>query len=311
MEMSMSDLLDFEDEVVVQENKVVVEALSESTVVPKNGQFLGLDISETSTGICIYTNGDKFTTNFSLNLAENSPYQEVLLRRDLKSKLSMFIEGKKFDVIIIEDVFQGVNPTTTRLLYALNTAIDEMILDGQVGCEKFLRVSNQTWKSWLYKVDTMGMTRGLNDKLKIETCLSMLNVSEVGKGFQDRLDATGMVLGYFICKDDVDKESKRASKRRVVFDDVEVVFEAEKDDVLFQMGNAGVEEYEEASIKRWSKSKMLDLLTDNPQYAYMSSEYSVLGKLGDELDLPMIDGGGILGFWVKRKRLKKYIRGEE
>lgn len=310
--MEMSDVLDFDDEVIeIQENKVVVEALSEKSVVPKEGQFLGLDISETSTGVCIYENGVKHTSNFSLNLCEDSQHQEVLLRRDLKSKLSKLIWNTHFDLIIIEDVFQGVNPTTTRLLYALNTAIDEMILDGELTCSKFMRVSNQTWKSWLFKIDTMGMTKGLNDKLKIETCLSMLEVTEVGKGYQDRLDATGMLLGYFICKDDVKKKEEKESKKRVVFDDIEFCFESEKEDVLFQMGAADVEEYEEVTVKRWSKSKMLDYLTDNPNYAYMSSDYIVLGKLGDELNLPMIEGGGILGFWVKRKKLKKYIKGDK
>lgn len=295
--------LDLNDDLEMEEEAVSEPKLS---FIPESGQFLGLDISESSTGICIYSEGTKFTYNFSVNLPEKSVFEEVLLRRCLKSNLSRYISGKTFDVIIIEDVYQGVNAETTRKLYALNTAIDEMILDGEVGCKKFLRVSNQTWKSWLFTVDTGGVLKGLNDKLRIESCLSMLGITEIGAGFQDRLDATGMLVGYFLCKDKVEEWEKVRNRKRVVMEDVQLVYDAEPSGVFNAMSGAGIEGYLEASEKRWTKTKILDHLTENPQYGFISSELVILGKIAYDYDLPSIDGGGYLGFWVKRNKLKKY-----
>lgn len=295
--------LDLNDDLEMEEEVVSEPKLS---FIPESGQFLGLDISESSTGICIYSESTKFTYNFSVNLPEKSVFEEVLLRRCLKSNLSHYISGKTFDVIIIEDVYQGVNAETTRKLYALNTAIDEMILDGEVGCKKFLRVSNQTWKSWLFTVDTGGVLKGLNDKLRIESCLSMLGITEIGAGFQDRLDATGMLVGYFLCKDKVEEWEKVRNRKRVVMEDVQLVYDAEPSGVFNAMSGAGIEGYLEASEKRWTKTKILDHLTENPQYGFISSELVILGKIAYDYDLPSIDGGGYLGFWVKRNKLKKY-----
>lgn len=296
--------LDLEDNL---ENKEIELENPNLAFLPKSGQFLGLDISESSTGICIYSNGTKFTANFSLNLPEKSVFEEVLLRRCLKANLSRYISGKVFDVIIIEDVYQGINAETTRKLYALNTAIDEMILDGEVECKKFLRVSNQTWKSWLFTVDDIGFTKGMNDKLKIETCLSMLGIREEGEGYQDRLDATGMLIGYFLCKDKIEEWEKIRNRRRVAMEDVELVYDAETTGVFNAMSDAGVEEYLEASERKWSRAKILDHLTENPQYGFISSDLVILGRLAADYNLPIIDGGGYLGFWVKRTKLKKYF----
>lgn len=296
--------LDLEDNL---ENEEIELENPNLLFLPKSGRFLGLDISESSTGICIYSDGTKFTTNFSLNLPEKSVFEEVLLRRCLKSNLSRYISGKVFDVIVIEDVFQGINAETTRKLYALNTAIDEMILDGEVECKKFLRVSNQTWKSWLFTVDDIGFTKGMNDKLKIETCLSMLGIREDGEGYQDRLDATGMLIGYFLCKDRIDDWEKIRNRRRVVMEDVEIVYDAETSGVFNAMVDAGVEEYLEATERKWSKTKILDHLTENPQYGFISSDLVLLGRLAYDYNLPIIDDGGYLGFWVKRNKLKKYF----
>lgn len=275
--------------------------------IPKSGNYLGLDISELSTGVCIYSNGDKSTYNFSVNLGENSVFGEVLLRRSLKSHLRELISGKTFEVIIIEDAYQGPNPDTTRKLYALNTAIDEMILDNEVECKKFLRVPNRVWKSWLATADTENITKGMNDKLKIETILGMLGITEIGAGFQDRLDSTGMLIGYFLCKDKIEEWEKLRNKKRVSMEDVELVYDAEPSGVFNAMSDAGIEEFLEVTEKRWSKTKVLNHLTENPQYGYISSDLVLLGRLAYDYNLPIIDDGGYFGFWVKRSKLKKYF----
>lgn len=296
--------LDLEDNLDCEE---ITEESALLSFIPESGEYLGLDISELSTGICIYSNGKRFTTNFSVNLAENSVFHEVLLRRSLKSHLRELISGKVFEVIIIEDAYQGPNPDTTRKLYALNTAIDEMILDKEVECKKFLRVPNRVWKSWLAVADTDNITKGMNDKLKIETILSMLGIREKGAGFQDRLDSTGMLIGYFLCKDKVDDWEKTRNKRRVVMEDIELVYDAETSGVFNAMADAGVKEYVEVTEKRWSRAKVIEHLTETPQYGFISSDLVLLGRLAYDYNLPIIDGGGYFGFWVKRSKLKKYF----
>lgn len=275
-----------------------------------DGVYLGLDISELSTGVCLYRNGSKNTYNFTSETSSKEQHYEVLLRRELKRNLRSIIFGLHFDVIIIEDVFQGVNPSTTRVLHALNTAIDEMVLDGEVSCEKFLRVSNKRWKSWLFKVDKDNVTKGYNDKLRIETCLGMLGVSESGVGYQDRLDATGMILGYLMCKEEADKKELQKTRKRVAIEDIEVCYDFERSDVFTKMYNDGVESYENVNIKNVSKTKILDLLTENPEKGFISLDYVLLGRVAEVFDLPVISGGGVLGFWVKRKKLYKYIKEE-
>lgn len=281
---------------------------TEKTIVPKFSSFLGLDISELSSGICIYRNGIRYTYNFSLELSNKSCHSEVLLRRSLKANLREFVFGMYFDVIILEDVFQGINATTTRMLYALNTAIDEMILDEEVFCGKFFRVSNKIWKSWLYKLDVEGLTKGLNDKLRISMCLSMIGIEETGNGYQDRLDATGMVIGYLLNPNEAEKSLERKLKKRVNISDVVISYCAEQYDVFEEMQYSGVTSYKNVIEKRWSKNKILDYLTDNPEIAYLSKDYVILGNLAKDLNLPFISDGGILGFWVKPEKLKKYIK---
>ena len=284
--------------------------VSKELEIVGSGNYLGLDISELSTGVCLYSEGSKKTYNFTSRTSSKEKHFEVLVRRELKNNLRSIIFGMNFDVVIIEDVFQGVNPLTVRVLHALNTAIDEMILDGEITCQKFLRVSNKSWKSWLFTVDSSGITKGYNDKLRIQTCLEMLGVRESGTGYQDRLDATGMVLGYLLCREEADKKELRKTMRRVVVEDIEVCYDFERSDVFTKMYNDGVEVYENLEIKSISKSKILDLLTENPEKGFISSDYILLGRVAESFDLPLISGGGILGFWIKRKKLSKYIKEE-
>lgn len=312
--MFVSQELDFLEENIEKENTeelpmLAFENPTENNLIPKVGLFLGLDISDTSTGVCLYENGEKTSANISLETPENVEFREVRLRRELKQDLSTLIAGKSFDLIIIEDAFQGVNPTTTRLLYALNTAIDELILDSVCNCKKFLRVSNKTWKSWLYTIDFEGKFKGLKDKLRIQKCLELLGVYDEGEGYQDRLDSCGMLLGYFLCKDRV-KEKK--TNKRVSFEDIDFDYQEDIDLAIYRLksevGSVSVHYVDEPS---WSKKKMSDYLTENPNFVMVTKEIIRLGFLADKLELPYLDNGGYFAFWVKPKKLKKYVNDKE
>ena len=190
----------------------VYESIDIYDIIPKTGTHLGLDISKNSTGITVISHGSYSSFNHSLvPLDSGERFPELLLRRQLKEFLIKEYEGCRFDTIVIEDAYSGVNPEVTRLLYALNTAIDEAIYDGYIDCVDFHRVNNKSWKSWLWSIEPQ-IGKGLDEKLRIEELLKYLGVEDSGKGFQDRLDSLGMLVGYFyktqIKEEDLQKVTK-------------------------------------------------------------------------------------------------------
>lgn len=165
-------------------------------ILPKTGVHLGLDISKRSTGITLVKDGEFTSWNRTLSGSEDVKFAEILMRRELKDIFLKEFRGMSFETIVVEDAFEGENPATTRMLYSLNTVIDEMILDGDISCKDFIRANNQSWKSWLWSIEPQ-IGKGLNEKVRIEELLDYLGVKDSGKGFQDRLDSLGMLVGYF------------------------------------------------------------------------------------------------------------------
>lgn len=286
-----------------------VDSLSEKAIIPQEGVYLGLDISQNSSGICLYDNGVKETHNSSLSYDVNSPFAEAKMRRELEGDLLEVIGGRELDLVVIEDVFDGNNPEVVRKLYALNTAIDELILDGKVHCKRFARVPNGTWKRWLSLVDTEGVCRGFNDKERIQYYLEMLGVSEEGEGYQDRLDATGMLIGYFLRKS-VSKSLNdvEESEVRVSFSDLEFAYEADDDLVRvvanYSRGDDLVIRYIDDT--KITKKVMLDYLSSDFATIFITSSPIRLGLLAKTLNMSVLDDGGFFGFWVAPKALKKY-----
>lgn len=301
-----------EDKKYLKNTEKEFEKISEKSLVPRSGFFLGLDISEQSSGICLYENGEKVSANISLE-TKNVRFEEVLLRRELKGYLTELVQGKEFDLIIIEDAFQGVNPTVTRKLYALNTAIDELILDNVCSCKDFRRVNNQQWKSWLYTIDTEGLYKGLDDKLRIQKCLELLDVYEDGsEGYQDRLDSCGLILGYMLCKSKADTYEERKRKKKVEFSDIEFSYQEEIEFCLDDAGY-GVRDLCKSFIELKSASKefVIDCLTDNPEVVFITSNRLYLGLFGGTIGATRLEDGGHLAFWVSPNKIKKYKKDVE
>ena len=308
MEMSfdlpLEDELPIGNEIKEEENRKI----SEKSLVTSVGRYLALDISLFRSGICIYDDGQKNVLNYKVPVDENDCFAEVKARRSLKEYLTSIIGGLNFELIMIEDAYQGVNPDTTRKLYALNTAIDELILDGVVECKKFLRVANGTWKRWLYSVDIDGRYRLLNDKARIEACLGLLGVKEEGKGYQDRLDACGMLLGYFLCGYKEERKEKAVS---FSYSDICCSYQEDEDFILEEIRQERQED--DLSITRWnigqkklSKSLIKKLLEDNPDRVYMTSDMVRVGYLLKEFNLEVTESGlGYFAFWLKRSKYKK------
>lgn len=298
-----------EDNIDLLENKdnnLYFEVPSISNIVPSEGLFLGLDISKNSTGITLIDNGERITGNIRLENIEGV-HKEVLLRRALKRDLLELVEGKEFDLIIIEDAFVGENPETVRMLFALNTAIDEMILDDICSTKEFLRVSNQTWKSWLYTLDSEGITKGFNDKEKIRMCLEMIGVFEEGEGYQDRLDSTGLIVSYFLRGRELSKKGKLIKKHKVKISDIDASYDVDSSYLFYGRDDVNRDNIVFLDYKRISKSRVIELLTDSPDSVFVTSEPILLGNLGVDLGLEVIEDGGYFAFWIKPSRLKKYL----
>lgn len=175
------------------------EGISWEEIVPEKGNYLGLDFSKNSSGVTFISNGVRKLYNLKLDKFPNTTFEEVLRRRNLKEKLLELFDGQSFDAIIVEDAYEGKDPVTTRMLYSINTSIDELILDGYISCKEFVRANNSSWKSWLWGIEP-NVGKHLNDKRRTEAVLNHLGITDSGKGFQDRLDSTGMVVGYLWAK---------------------------------------------------------------------------------------------------------------
>lgn len=310
MEEGIAMELDFdmvEDSGTSNEVNHTLEIPSEKNLVPKIGAFLGLDISERSTGVTEYFNGIKTQFNIALEIPKNSPFQETLARRDLKSKLLPIVEGKNYELIIIEDVFEGENPSTARGLYAINTAIDELILDEFISCKEFVRVNNKLWKKWLSVVDSTGVAKGYNDKVRIQMYMEMLGITDSGEGFQDRLDSNGLILGYLLNKS-IGEGSTRTVN--ISFNDLEFAYLIETSELTWDYPQTEGRVRHFSDEKRWSKDKIVRSISQCPEDMIITSSPVVLSlSLGNATGCTQyIEEGGYFAFWVKKSKIKKYMK---
>lgn len=168
--------------------------------------ILSLDISMNSTGVFCFHDNQALSYNLPpLKYDKDSPHSEVLLRRSFLPALLPTLPTRVFEYIALEDSFSGRNHTTARNLYALNTAVDEGILDGILTTEHFCRVNNASWKRTLTS-DYPHLKRYSAKKLVTEalsllpwsatlTCEDYLrSLNPATKGIQDRRDSFGIAV---------------------------------------------------------------------------------------------------------------------
>lgn len=135
-------------------------------------------------------------------------------RLEFKQYLKEALSGLPVAVVVVEDVFAGVNITSYRELLNLNNVVDELILEGVIttaaGEEpELVRVQSRVWKRWIRRFvkETPNSVvhehaKYLNDKRVVRESLTAIGVPpetlEGGKGNQDRCDAAGMALGWLL-----------------------------------------------------------------------------------------------------------------
>lgn len=135
-------------------------------------------------------------------------------RLEFKQYLKEALSGIPVAVVVVEDVFAGVNITSYRELLNLNNVVDELILEGSIttatGEEpELVRVQSRVWKKWIrrfvkYTPNSVvhEHAKYLNDKQVVRKSLAAIGIPpdtlEGGRGNQDRCDAAGMALGWLL-----------------------------------------------------------------------------------------------------------------
>lgn len=269
-----------------------------SEIVPKTGRYLGLDISKTSSGIAIFDNGTLEWYNADLETSPNETHYETLLRRELKGYLEEATQGRDFDAIILEDVYVGDYAQTARTLISLNTAIDELILDGIISTKAFVRVQNSTWKRWLRLSDPQKMISAANDKILVEALLARLGLETSGKGSQDRLDAAGMVVGYCLAQIIGDTESPTTVSRKEYIKSlpplskIECSYESNVGELSYPR-HLEVVKYR----GRIDENRIRSAAFEVPNTVHVTEKRITVGNLIEKMGVEPLPYGGYLAFW--------------
>lgn len=257
--------------------------------------FLALDVSKTSTGMAVVYGDEVWVANITIDTPEDSQFFEVLSRRELKEKLLKHLGSKRwFSCIFVEDVYNGINPETTRKLYALNTAIDELILDGKINCNRFIRKQSGWWKSWLWQLDVYGSFRYLNDKSRVSEIMRVRGIEDYSEGAQDRLDALGMIIACVM-----DRVLNVEERVKITLKDIECGRYVDLSDLVKRADNYGIKSNKIKEIKdeTLDERRLCKYIEDNPDYFFWTSGCK-LGSLGDKLKIKYDRKGN---YWFIRK----------
>lgn len=182
---------------------------------------LGIDAAKNHTGLCIWNGTMVETVGFALDeIDQSDPHWEYKMRCDFKRKLASYIEGKYFQVVVIEDCYGGENFDTVRKLLAIQTVIDELLDEGRVTCGEFYRRRESEWLSDFRRIYKSQV--GLKAKVATQEILEYLNFdfymqyknypdkekeakesglpTKTSFFFEDRCDATAQLLSVAISK---------------------------------------------------------------------------------------------------------------
>lgn len=275
--------------------------LTIGAVIPPKGRYLGLDISKSSTGIALVEDGEISTANLNLHVDFENPHHEALMRRQLRSGLldTLSDTEKHFTSVIIEDVYASEFANTVRMLFALNTVIDDLILDGLITTDEFYRIQNGVWKRWLALSDPSGWTSSYNDKTRIRMLLEGLDYFDEGpkRGLQDRLDAFGMLVGFFL-QGLLGEEDLTAltDKRSIVpLSNINFEYASNLEDLkVLPSWQGTVTEYD-ARVSQMGVRKAVTIAPTGT--LFVTKKRVNLGNLGTKVGLDVLPFGGFLAFW--------------
>ena len=234
--------------------------------------YLGLDPSRTSTGIVLVHDGIVESWNSSPSTTRTGVMAGVLDKEEIKSDLRMLLNEVKIDVAVVEKVFFGGYISSFIKLVEIMNMTEELIIEGSLQVDKLIRVQNTTWKSWLreFRSQDNAKLNGNQGKEMVNDCLTnmgLIHHIEEGKGWQDRVDAFGMLVGYQLQL----KESRNKYRFNLK-------------DMLVEMltGDEWLREKEESSWRyisagRITSNTLLKELEKNPHKVLLSKEKVSLG----------------------------------
>lgn len=291
------------------------------------GSAISIDTSKSSTGVCLWSGSDY--TLIDIHLTEehvpNDALSEVRMRNEYKKKLGALVRGKHFEFAVQEDVFGGLNFSTTRTLITLNTVFDELVLEGVCTVGEYIKMPNTQWKKYMRLITKISGCP--EDKKEIRETLRHLefdflleneNLSEEEKkniGFQDKCDATAMLCAMAIMKSQgvEKKKSKKLTMAKLNFFSIEDPIELDYiDDIVIE--NLPVKE---VSLGRLDIDKRVlqvvnDVNEEDYEGAYMMKIPSYrLKHFKSKIEIPYYDSGfGYLVFYDKslKKKVKEDLK---
>lgn len=307
---------------------VRIEKPSVESILSKIDCGLGLDISKNSTGICLWRDNTVTLENFTIpEFDKEDSLKEARMRRELKEFLRPMVEGCNFDIVGIEDVYGGESFDTTRVLLALNTALDDLYLEGSFKCDEYIKTPNREWKKYFRNIVKIG--KAPEDKLEIREIFRFLefeffldneDLRPVDKdriGFQDKLDATGILCGLVLSKNSNIEVKKKRNVRLndLIFNfaksEIHLKAMTENQDLVVPYIDhakfeCGYKDIEKEFVQAFNDLDDLDMLL------YTVIPVSRMANFAVRYDIPFLEQDNICIYAYRKqskKKLKELFRG--
>lgn len=172
-----------------------IEKLNYKEFLKYEPTFLSLDISVRSTGWVL-----SIDENITWGTKSLKAEDELGRRLEFRAFLIDLIGSKHIPVVMVEDVYGGVNFKTVKGLIQLNTIVDDLKADKLILVDDIKRIDNKKWKMYLKQAANYKLGTKKNDKEMVKGCLNKLGFDLEAK--QDVYDSLGMAVGV-IYKDKV------------------------------------------------------------------------------------------------------------
>lgn len=161
--------------------------------------IIALDQSTTRTGMAI---GKRYQGIVAILEIESRTYRRQDYIHELYLYLRNILRGKKVIAILLEDVFEGTDPKTFKLLQELRNTLLTLKKNGVTG--RIERINNMAWKSEYFKdiKESNMFTRENSKRLSREVSLKLYPWSD--GLIEDGYDATGILHSYMSACFDLD-----------------------------------------------------------------------------------------------------------
>lgn len=280
------------------------------------GRHMGLDLSLHSSGIVVINDGEvEIAKNLDLSktcMEWGEAHKYAGMRVKMREAL-LGLGVKNFNTIVVEDVWFGDNPDTVKSLLSINTVIDEMIITGEIQCERFIRVGPDEWRKRI--LDSIE-GRDLVGKGRKEFAWGLLRehygVTEEklggGKGVGDLMDASGLLISLVVLepRKGRGKSEKIGSERKKIgFNEIEAVFCESYDEIDWETyEKLGSVALKEVNLPKVSEKTLVECLERDDEVVWVTGPVN-LGYVGMKLGLVGKAGGGWLAFWRRKLRTGK------